>query len=697
MKFCRLTNIFLYPLYTLLLSSVLGCGSSSNDPVLDFLSGTADSADQNAASIDQQSFDAMLSHGPKAFEAKGSFISSNIDSLSLTETSDANLVSFDTTEMPAIASVDLEKYFAKILSERVDPDDFSFEDLQPAKNFWTTTRNGLVLVNYNRLYRGTPVKDAFIEFTLSKIGDGYKLYQVYDHTYGPIKVENKLDTDPAKAPSLKRASADLNLNLKRASKKVEIHATEAQGELKFYYVDSIESNDERTNEPYVVNIAYGSNKVISAYKTIYTAKSKVNATVINRSHLDNQKIDLALPLASIEIDGQSMRTAADGSIDLPQNASNAKITLASSRVKVKKSGSRSSFSFETNLDSGATSTIRSEGDQLLAMNAYVSIQQANKFVRRYVTPKEVKLLDSQVDLTFSKNDSCNAYYQSGSDKITLFSKGNGCANMALVNDVIYHEWGHGLDQYTGRNGGITDGAFSEGIGDILAMLMTGSSNMGEGFFTSRKEGIRDLKNTKRYPRDRGESHSEGEIIGGAFWDMRESLIKRYGENRGSDKSAELFVRHLLTTDKYTDSLKTLLALDDDDQNPTTPSPNACLIKAAFANHGLASEEQCEDPIAKTSSIAIDINMYLGISDSGSVVASTKNKNVKKIALCEGSAKKCKSKKVSEMKILEIEGKKGAIRTFQGTAELEALQRYTMYGLNQAGTAISVREVKVASN
>ena len=41
--------------------------------------------------------------------------------------------------------------------------------------------------------------------------------------------------------------------------------------------------------------------------------------------------------------------------------------------------------------------------------------------------------------------------------------------MALVIDVIYHEWGHGLDDFTGPGsrfgGGMTDSAFSEAIGD----------------------------------------------------------------------------------------------------------------------------------------------------------------------------------------------------------------------------------------
>jgi hypothetical protein len=53
--------------------------------------------------------------------------------------------------------------------------------------------------------------------------------------------------------------------------------------------------------------------------------------------------------------------------------------------------------------------------------------------------------------------------------------------MALVKDVIYHEGGHGLDDFTGPGsrfgGGMTDSAFSEAIGDIVTMLIAHDENI----------------------------------------------------------------------------------------------------------------------------------------------------------------------------------------------------------------------------
>ena len=65
------------------------------------------------------------------------------------------------------------------------------------------------------------------------------------------------------------------------------------------------------------------------------------------------------------------------------------------------------------------------------------------------------------------NSTCNAHWNGRS--INLYSGNSQCANTGLIADVIYHEWGHGLDAFTG---GIDDGAFSEGFGDIVSMIMT---------------------------------------------------------------------------------------------------------------------------------------------------------------------------------------------------------------------------------
>jgi hypothetical protein len=76
--------------------------------------------------------------------------------------------------------------------------------------------------------------------------------------------------------------------------------------------------------------------------------------------------------------------------------------------------------------------------------------------------------------------SCNASY--ASNQINFYARGGNC-NMTAFNSVIYHEWGHGVDD---AFGGIsqTDG-LSEGWGDILSIYRLADPIVGRNFATSR--------------------------------------------------------------------------------------------------------------------------------------------------------------------------------------------------------------------
>jgi hypothetical protein len=240
--------------------------------------------------------------------------------------------------------------------------------------------------------------------------------------------------------------------------------------------------------------------------------------------------------------------------------------------------------------------------------------------------------------------------------ISLFAAGNGCANVALINDVIYHEWGHGLDNFTGVNVGITDGAFSEAIGDIISAYLTGSPVTAPGFLLNDPTGIRKLDNQKKYPADlQNEVHADGEIVGGAFWRMRQAMISRYGANGGAVKAEGLFFRHLLSTDSYLQSYQSVLRLDDNDGNPMTKSPNHCLINASFAAHGLATNENCQDD-ATPSSVPVDVSASIGIlssNDQGITLMASSEKG-KKISYCFGSKEVCLAQEALQVP-MSVEG------------------------------------------
>jgi len=71
--------------------------------------------------------------------------------------------------------------------------------------------------------------------------------------------------------------------------------------------------------------------------------------------------------------------------------------------------------------------------------------------------------------------SCNAVYTGNA--VNFYRAGGDCNNTGEIADVMYHEWGHGIDQNT--NGG--DGATGEATADIVSMHMTHSPLVGPGF------------------------------------------------------------------------------------------------------------------------------------------------------------------------------------------------------------------------
>ncbi len=196
--------------------------------------------------------------------------------------------------------------------------------------------------------------------------------------------------------------------------------------------------------------------------------------------------------------------------------------------------------------------------------------------------------DQQLTANVNLAQTCNAYWDGST--VNFFSGGGGCANTGLISDVMYHEWGHGLDANTG---GIDDGAFSEGFGDIMSLTITHSNILGIGFRTPGGEPVRDLEPNKVYPADAGEVHAEGLIIGGAFWDTYKYLKESLGEERAAQLLDSYAYKVIYTATRYTDVYAALQVIDDDNGDLSDGTPNLCIINKAFAEHGLTpADEAC---------------------------------------------------------------------------------------------------------
>ena len=220
------------------------------------------------------------------------------------------------------------------------------------------------------------------------------------------------------------------------------------------------------------------------------------------------------------------------------------------------------------------------------VNAYLNATQAKAFVRANVDPG-MMTLDDQIKVNVNIAQDCNAFFDGTA--LNFFHRTAMCENTALIQDVVYHEYGHRVHSAEVIQGvGAVDGAMGEGVADTLAVNITGDSGMGRGFFFT-DVALRELDPPDkewRWPVDIGEIHHTGMIIGGAYWDLRKALITELGDAAGKALTLKLYVGALRRSVDIPTSLLATLAADDDDGDITNGTPHECEIRAAYGLHGL---------------------------------------------------------------------------------------------------------------
>jgi len=351
-----------------------------------------------------------------------------------------------------------------------------------------------------------------------------------------------------------------------------------------------------------------------------------------------------------------------------------------------------------------------------ALNAYTTFMEINQFATQFIAKEKTPFLTYNLPVAINVTSSiCNAFFAPSAGAplgiVALGAPGQGgangplCANMAQVNDVAYHEWGHGLDNSVGVNvnvgGGISDGAFSEGIGDIISTYFTDSPQMAIGFFQANTNPIRSAENNTRYPASvTNQVHTDGLMISGAFWTMRKNLIAAHGKIKGSYIAGNLFFNHLLNTNNYVQSYQNVLLLDDNDGNPATKSPNHCAINAAFAKHGLATlEANCTDqpdPAKRDDTIVIATQKQetTGVT----LMAATTIPETESMVACVGTRALCDKDQALPRATLMPEGLIGEKTAFSTTTPIpvKAQDIITLYAKNKAGTVTGSRMFKYVS-
>ncbi len=180
---------------------------------------------------------------------------------------------------------------------------------------------------------------------------------------------------------------------------------------------------------------------------------------------------------------------------------------------------------------------------------------------------------------------CNAYYDGSS--INFYASGGGCNNTGF-GDVVHHEYGHHLVAVAGSG----QGAYGEGMGDVMGVLMKDQPELGVGFQTCAN-GIRNANNTCQYSSTGcsscgSEIHACGQLISGCVWSLRNTFAVQYPTTYRA-KLAALAVNAMplhTGTSIAGDITIDYLTLNDNNGNISDGTPDYSAINGAFTAHGL---------------------------------------------------------------------------------------------------------------
>ncbi|MDT8324694.1 MAG: hypothetical protein RRA94_11310 [Bacteroidota bacterium] len=202
-------------------------------------------------------------------------------------------------------------------------------------------------------------------------------------------------------------------------------------------------------------------------------------------------------------------------------------------------------------------------------------------------------LDFQMPITVYF-DSPFSNAQSGGDRVRFFGAARTSMRLADAPMVLYHELGHCVNflfyQQLGAGTGMRNMTCQEGMADIHAAMLTDYPAIGLGVFEEDETKLmRSLVNDMRYPDSlTGEVHNDGQILSGAFWDLRKttslelvrdlSHFAKYGLPDDPD-DATAFCEWFLET----------LIADDDDGDLANGTPHYHEVVTAFARHGIGPE------------------------------------------------------------------------------------------------------------
>jgi len=250
----------------------------------------------------------------------------------------------------------------------------------------------------------------------------------------------------------------------------------------------------------------------------------------------------------------------------------------------------SDASFSSSTPNPGTKNIAwtTSNSQTSERDAYYHVNRAHDWVKA-IDPAFTSC-DYEMTAYVELTDNCNAFWDGTS--LNFFSAGSGCPATAQMPDIVYHEYGHAVNDNLyiahGRPGGMDNFAMQEGLADVNGAFMLDDPVIGNGFFGTGTS-LRTISNTRKWPADGNtvDPQMSGLILAAAMWDLRQSVGLPIAQ------SLYHFARYGLPDDTndgaaFSEYFVEVLVADDNDANLSNGTPHYTEIVNAFNAHGIGT-------------------------------------------------------------------------------------------------------------
>ncbi len=214
------------------------------------------------------------------------------------------------------------------------------------------------------------------------------------------------------------------------------------------------------------------------------------------------------------------------------------------------------------------------------VNGFVQTNIVHDFVSSF-NPTFPGMLESLL-INVNLVSTCNAQFVGNALNFRQENGPDSCPNTAY-STVVYHEYGHFIVDRAGS----VQGAYGEGMGDVLSVLVTDDPNLGQDFFGPGTGPLRNAINSVMFPCNSSDPHVCGQVLAGAVWNIRDGLLQTNPETYREILSQIAIDAVLLNPPGISPGVVIdYLTLDDNDDDIFNGTPHFAEITSGFAAKGV---------------------------------------------------------------------------------------------------------------